>query len=737
MEYDFTKEPGRRLLNRPVRHDGIPLLSIVTPFYNAGEYFEQTCNCVLNQTFPYYEWIIIDDGSTDTASLALLERLAATDARIQVLHRKNGGQSAARNTGIRNSRTEIIVPLDADDLIEPTFLEVLWFALEKNPDAAWSYTDSVGFGAQQYLWRQPFSAARMKTENILVCTAAIRKSWLERVGGYAESRERYDEDWELWLRLLALGAEPLHLGGWLFWYRRRADGAQQAVQKDAVLSRHSLERVRSAAARVDESVRAKEYPSPGVTGRYAAPKVSDWERKLFPTHEKTHVLLLLPWMVMGGADGFNLDVCARLDKNRFELGIITTQQAENVWQQRFAEHLTDIFNLPEFLDVEHWAEFIGYYIKSREVDVVFLSNSYYGYSLVPWLRTEFPALAIADYVHMEEWYWRNGGHARCSGVMGAALDKTLCCCERTRRVMIEHFSRAPESVETLYIGVDAEKNDPARVRAGSAKAQLGIARDRPMILFPCRIHAQKRPFLMLEIAKRLPELAFAVVGDGPELEALRDAVKHGGLEQTVYFAGRQADMRPWYKDAVLTLICSLKEGVALTAYESLSMSVPVISSDVGGQAELIDSTVGRLVPLLQSEEADLENRTYSEEEISLYVDALRELLSDRAAYEAMRTTCRRRIEEGFSARLMAERLSQVLTELAKRSDARRAQSAAMQPFAPLFGELATLYGEIEGYEAAYKAGFSDTKSELLRLANSKWGRRAIRLAFKLRLNKLF
>lgn len=114
-----------------------------------------------------------------------------------------------------------------------------------------------------------------------------------------------------------------------------------------------------------------------------------WERKLYSAHEKIHVLLLLPWMVMGGADAFNLDVCARLDRTRFELGIITTQWDDNTWQQRFAGHVTDIFNLPEFLDMENWAEFISYYIRSREVDVLFLSNSYFGYYLVPWLRKEF------------------------------------------------------------------------------------------------------------------------------------------------------------------------------------------------------------------------------------------------------------------------------------------------------------------------------------------------------------
>ena len=231
MEFDYAKEPGRELLNSNRVSNDKPSVSIITPYYNAGKHFEQTFNCVMNQTFPWFEWIIVDDGSTDKPSLDTLERLSKQDTRIRVLHQSNQRQAAARNAAIKHSTTDIIVPLDTDDLIAPPFIEELYFALQKNPDAAWAYTDSVGFGAQNYLWKQPFSASRMKTENLLVCTAAIRKSWLEKVGGYDVSDKSYDEDWHLWLKLMAAGAKPVHLSGTLFWYRRSAEGMQQQVQK--------------------------------------------------------------------------------------------------------------------------------------------------------------------------------------------------------------------------------------------------------------------------------------------------------------------------------------------------------------------------------------------------------------------------------------------------------------------------------------------------------------------------
>ncbi|MFQ9127410.1 MAG: glycosyltransferase [Butyricicoccaceae bacterium] len=96
-------------------------------------------------------------------------------------------------------------------------------------------------------------------------------------------------------------------------------------------------------------------------------------------------------------------------------------------------------------------------------------------------------------------------------------------------MLINDFGRDPESVETLYIGVDQEQYDETKVEAGLVRKELNIAEDRPIILFPCRIHPQKRPFLMVEIAKQIkqsiPNIAFVVVGDGPQFEELKIAIE--------------------------------------------------------------------------------------------------------------------------------------------------------------------------------------------------------------------
>ena len=86
-------------------------------------------------------------------------------------------------------------------------------------------------------------------------------------------------------------------------------------------------------------------------------------------------------------------------------------------------------------------------------------------------------------------------------------------------------------------------------------------------------------------------------------------------------------MRACYRDSKVTLICSLKEGLALTAYESCSMGVPVVSSDVGGQGDLIGNDVGALIPLQQSEEMDLNKREFPEAEVMEYVVNITKILT--------------------------------------------------------------------------------------------------------------
>jgi glycosyltransferase involved in cell wall biosynthesis len=741
--FDFSRQPG--LKPSPRNADAKePLISVITPWYNAGSYFEQTYNSVLAQTFVWFEWIIVDDGSTDEYGAARMRELAGMDPRVRVLRQENAGPAAARNLAVKNAAAKLIAPLDADDLIEPTYLELLYFALFFNPRAAWAYTDSVGFQGQEYLWKKPFNGKVMKKRNLLTAMALIRKEHVIDAGLYDETEKYAFEDWQLWLRLIADGCYPVHVGYYGAWYRRTENGVSRLASGDRRRHRAAMRLVRWEAERICSVKNAVEYPRAFGRDRFAAPGALKWKHGTSgDREEKINILMLIPWMVMGGADGFNLEIVKKINKDRFSVSIAVTEHSGNGWRGLFEEETADIFDLPSFLDISDYAGFISYLIQSRGINILFVTNSYFGYEIIPWLRVEFPDLSIIDYVHMEEWYWRGGGYARVSGAMGGIIERTYVCNDRTRGIMIESMGRDPGSVETLYIGVDQDYFNPDKVESGGARAIIGIGSGRPVILFPCRLHPQKRPFLMLEIAaalkKDMPQAAILVAGDGPQADELKRKVKIMGLEGTVYFAGYHADLRPLYRDSALTLICSIKEGLALTAYESFSMGVPVVTANVGGQAELVDGSTGAVLPLLQNERDDLDARVFPQEEIAQYARAIISILSNPARYDIMSLECRKRVRERFSTEVTITALEAGLVELVSDSAAaeRRAEAVGtLSRFPGISSEIAVLSGELLLRDSLL-AGDSGVRNELARIAGSGLGQALIRIVIKLGLNRLF
>lgn len=110
------------------------LVSFIIPVYNTEEYLERSITSVLNQTYTCLEVLLVDDGSTDSSG-SICDYFAKKDKRVRVIHQKNQGMSAARNTGIEQSRGEYVVFLDSDDSFETDMLSSIIPLLKKYPDA--------------------------------------------------------------------------------------------------------------------------------------------------------------------------------------------------------------------------------------------------------------------------------------------------------------------------------------------------------------------------------------------------------------------------------------------------------------------------------------------------------------------------------------------------------------------------------------------------------------------------
>lgn len=112
-----------------------PLISIIAPVYNTEPYVSYMIDSVLEQTYPNWELILVDDGSSDTSG-AICDRYAG--GKIKVFHTENAGVSAARNTGLMHAKGEYIVFCDSDDMVVPDFLRKLYTAITSyNADIAY------------------------------------------------------------------------------------------------------------------------------------------------------------------------------------------------------------------------------------------------------------------------------------------------------------------------------------------------------------------------------------------------------------------------------------------------------------------------------------------------------------------------------------------------------------------------------------------------------------------------
>ena len=107
-----------------------PQISVLIPVYNAEKYLAKCLECCCGQTFTEYEIICVDDGSTDK-SLAILQDYAKQDTRLRILSQKNTGVAATRNRLLKEARGKYIAFVDADDWVEPTYLEKLYQAAEQ------------------------------------------------------------------------------------------------------------------------------------------------------------------------------------------------------------------------------------------------------------------------------------------------------------------------------------------------------------------------------------------------------------------------------------------------------------------------------------------------------------------------------------------------------------------------------------------------------------------------------
>jgi teichuronic acid biosynthesis glycosyltransferase TuaG len=208
----------------------VATVSIITPAWNAGAYIEETIASVCGQTFQDWEWLIVDDGSTDD-TVAIVRSHAARDPRIRLLRQANAGPSAARNRAMRRATGEWFAFLDSDDTWAPRFLETQLevFRLHVDTDlvTATAFNRGGPFDGQPtraFVDGHPLLSLEdmIRDETAMFIMTVFRRRVFETIGGFDELQWT-SEDYDFWLRAAQAGfvcrTNPAPLG----WYRIRGE----------------------------------------------------------------------------------------------------------------------------------------------------------------------------------------------------------------------------------------------------------------------------------------------------------------------------------------------------------------------------------------------------------------------------------------------------------------------------------------------------------------------------------
>ncbi|KAK3288926.1 hypothetical protein CYMTET_3613, partial [Cymbomonas tetramitiformis] len=166
-----------------------PRVSIIVPLYNQGELLGETLESVEAQTFQDFEVVIMDDGSTDDSlhvARRLVEAYNKKGFSMRVLTKSNGGLADTRNAAFRAARSDWVLPLDSDDIIQPSFLEQAVALIDADNTTNLVIADLQGFGAWEYSWRLPeYDALDLLYSNMFHCSALFHRSlWQAVPGGY-------------------------------------------------------------------------------------------------------------------------------------------------------------------------------------------------------------------------------------------------------------------------------------------------------------------------------------------------------------------------------------------------------------------------------------------------------------------------------------------------------------------------------------------------------------------------
>jgi glycosyltransferase involved in cell wall biosynthesis len=563
-----------------------PLVSVVIPSYNLGQYINETLESVLQQTLSNIEVIVVDGGSK-AETIDVLKKIS--HPKVTVYYRE--GQhlvGSNRNFGIERSHGKYICCLDSDDKLDPTYLEkAIYLAEAGDIDVVSSSYDL--FGARTLDWQlmeQP-TLGRLLEKNAVSVAAVFRKSVWAAAGGYFDTglgRDIVAEDWDFWTRLGAHGARFWNISREYLLHHRQHEGPSLGRNPEIPPWTEQLVKIKERSAAL--------FTPEAIERSAALNSQREWrsveiEAAKFEPHERT-CMLFMPWFLVGGAERLFLRLCKYLIALGWKPVIVATRVAPEGFalsKQWFDELGIESFWLPNFLPETLYPAFARHLVRTRRPSYIINGGSRVFYELIPQIKHDYPGIVCADFL------FNPVGHSKSHLEYQWYFDLALAESPFMRDWYVSK-GWPEERVHIIAVGIDLELFHP-RERPSELADRHGIGPDDVVVGYIGRMSYEKGPMQFIEIVDQLSHVAgvkFIMAGDGAQSNLVKSTITAIASAPNIRFLGvlEPPDVAEVLNLCDIVVVPSRHDGRPLIVLEAAASGVPVVASRVGAIPDLVE-----------------------------------------------------------------------------------------------------------------------------------------------------
>lgn len=584
--------------------DSQPLVSVVIPCFNYGKYVVDAVDSILSQTLYNLEIIVVDGGSDEIETIRILRQTQRP--RTKIIFR-DGRHLVGdnRNYGISIAKGRYICCLDADDTVDPTYLEKAVFYLETyGYDMVSTGINFVGTKSGCVDVMEYPNLRNMVDANHVTTCAVFRRNLWELVGGYVDfglGKYHVAEDWDFWVKISAHGARIRNIHKeHLFNYRIHERGSLSSSpdvmpiteQKKIIndVNRLLLNNKAFRNSENNQSIRLKCNP----TNTALASSFKE-------TQQRRTLLIAMPYFLVGGAERLLSGICQYLSKCGWRILIISTLEQsidEKSSVDWFKEFASEVYSLPNFLNANERVDFVHYLIASRSVNCILNTGSHFLYELTPELNRYYYGLCIIDFL------FNTIGHVKSHMKYRKFISHVLAENEEVYNWIINDAGWAVSDVSKVCSGVDLDVYRPHQ-RPDMLVNKYTIEKNDIVVGFSGRFSSEKAPDVFLEVAalcRKYKNLRFIMTGGGPLAKSIVEQANKLPEGTRLEIVGIVDDVSEYLALYDLLVLPSKIDGRPLIVMEALACGVPVIASNIGGLPELVrHGENGYIVPVANSE----------------------------------------------------------------------------------------------------------------------------------------